>query len=430
MFWIVIWFLMFIGWIAGLTVVGFTLKWFGIGFIIMLLLTVPFVYRGLAVLSLFLTFVDEGKAKIIVRGDEFDKALMSWKDHHLDKKTWDVVEGEEEKGRFRRWFGGLRFYGIPPFQKVLTYHFRWSHLHEDGTIGNHDEWIDYVLLKMDVYVIELPLVLEEGKEEASEDINGMPMGISVLLPISIVNPYQALFLPRRWLPAISGVIQARLRVFVARYRYKEDLIDMTAGKGIEEIQEKKGLKGREQAKTGEDLWEKFWEELKKALKKEGAEEKGKDIYFYGALIRKQGAGILKINPSPDYRRLTTLEYETNQDAKRITITAEAEGKASSQRVRKPTWEIAKDLAGIKKEDKELTQDEIKKTTSYLEEAWSNYLEGAAIRAVKATDKIIVTEGKGIGRTVGRDVAREMIRRELSTKKDEEDKESKESKEKK
>ena len=404
---------MFISWIAGFTVAGFTWMWFGIGFIIMLLLTIPFVYRGLAVLGLFLTFVDEGTAKIVVRGNEFDKALIAWKDHHLDKETWDLREGEEEKGWFRRLFGGLRFYGIPPFQKIFVYHFRWSHLHEDGTVRSHDEWIDYVLLKMDVYVIELPLVLEPGKEEATEDINGMPLGISVLLPISIVNPYRALFLPRRWLPVISGVVQTRVRRFVARYRYKEDLIDMTAGEGIEKIQKKKGLKGKEQAKTGEDLWEKFWEELKEDLEREGAELVGEDICFYGALIRKQGAGVLKIDPSPDYRKLTTRGYEAAQNAKTITITAEAEGKASAQRVKKPTWEIAKDLVGIRKEDKDLTREEVEKISNHLEEAWSNYLEDAAIRAIKPTDKIIVTEGKGIGQTVGRDVVREMIRKEIS-----------------
>jgi len=388
--------------------------WFGIGFIIILLLTIPFIYHGLARRNLFFTFVDEGTAKIVVRGNEFDKVLMAWKDHHLDKE-WNVKEGEEKKGWFERLFGGLRFYGIPPFQKILVYHFRWSHLHEDGTVKSHDEWIDYVLLKTDVYVIELPLVLEPGKEEATEDINGMPLGISVLLPIRIVNPYQALFLPRRWLPAISGIVQARVRKFVARYRYKEDLIDMTAGEGIERIQEKKGFTGEERAKPGENLWDKFWKELQKDLEKEGGEAAGEDIKFYGALIQKRGAGILKIDPSPDYRALTTREYEATQNAKTIMITAEAEGRAISQRVRKPTWEIAKDLVGIKKKDQDLTPDEIKRISNCLEEAWSNYLEDAAIRAVKPTDKIIVTEGKGIGRTVGRDAVREMIRKEISRK---------------
>jgi len=50
------------------------------------------------------------------------------------------------------------------------------------------------------------------------------------------------------------------------------------------------------------------------------------------------------------------------------------------------------------------------------------LETRSIEAVKPTDKVIVTEGKGIGQTVGRDVAREMFRKEISKKRKEKNEE--------
>lgn len=411
---ILVWFLGIVAWIVMSFMVGGPIFWIGLGVVI--ILTIFLVYFELAPKNLFFTFIEEGTAKIIVKGGEFQKILISWKDYIIDEDTWDV---KEKKGVEARFFGGLRFYGIPPYQQIFSYKQRWVHLHENGDIKEHEEDLNYVLLKTDFYVFDLPLT----EKESAQDINGISLDVKTVIPMRIVNPYEALFGPRRWLAAISGTVKPVVKRFVARYRYKEDLLDMKAGKGIEEIQKVKGItridkstgESISEAKEGDDLRDKLWEGLKEIFPEgevlgAGGEE---FLRIYGVMLRKKGTDILKIETSPHYREMVTKEYEADQEAKRIVITDEARGKATTRRLIVPVWNIAKQLAGITKEDKDLRKMEKEKISKYLEEAWSNYLEDAAIQIIKPTDKIIITEGKGIGQTVGRDVAREMFRKEIS-----------------
>ena len=420
---ILVWFLGIVVWIVISFMVGGLIFWIGLGAVI--ILTLFLVYFELAPKNLFFTFIEEGTAKIIAKGGEFQKILISWKDHIIDEDTWDV---KEKKGVEAGFFGGLRFYGIPPIQQIFSYKQRWVHLHENGDIKEHEKDLNYVLLKTDFYVFDLPLT----EKESAQDINGISLDVKAVIPMRIVNPYEALFGPRRWLAAISGTVKPVVKRFVARYRYKEDLLDMKAGKGIEEIQKVKGVtridkstgESISEAKEGDDLRDKLWEGLKEifpegeVLGVEGEEF----LRIYGVMLRKKGTDILKIETSPHYREMVTKEYEANQEAKMTVITGEAEGEAITRRVTLPVWRIAKQLAGITKKDEHLSPEERKRISAYLEEAWSNYLETRSIEAVKPTDKVIVTEGKGIGQTVGRDVAREMFRKEISKKRKEKNEE--------
>ena len=275
------------------------------------------------------TFVKDGTAKIIVKGTAVDKILIQWQGYTFSygeqdfEKKWTVIEGREPSHPF----GGFRFYSLfYPLFDVYIYRHRWTHLHEDGTVKTHDEWLDFVFLKRDLYVIEIPLI--EGKEkteEGAEDINGVPLGIQIVIPMRIINPYIAIFRVRRWLPMISGVVQAKLRRFVANYRYKEDLLNLRAGEGIKEVQRKAGVPEERLAALGEDLWEKFWGELEKEFIQRGAEKLPDERFqIYGVEIEKKGSGVLKIEPGSSYRRFTTMTYETEREKERTIIQAKAE----------------------------------------------------------------------------------------------------------
>lgn len=91
---------------------------------------------------------------------------------------------------------------------------------------------------------------------------------------------------------------------------------------------------------------------------------------------------------------------------------ELRGEGEAKQLNASVWNIAKNLAGIIKEDNKLTDEEMASISTYLPEAWDNLLEQHSIDAVQPTDKVIVTEGRGIGRTVGRDVVREEVRRNI------------------
>ena len=405
-----------IGWILGSFFLGSIVFW--IGLLIMPIFSFILVYFDLAPRDMHFTFVKEGTGVIVMRGGEFDKMIISWKGYTIDPNTWDIIK---VSGIRIRLFGGLRFYGIYPFQKIGHYQQRWAHLLEDGTVKKHDEELYYVLLKTDYYVFELPIT----ENNSAEDINGIPIYVRLVVPIRIVNPYEALFRPQRWLAAISGTIKPVLKRFVAKFRYKEDLLDMRAGKGIEDIQKEKGIVKRQddgeifsENKMGDDLKDQFWQELKKVFPEGQIQGGGQDeecLRIYGTLLQKKGTDIFEIDTSVEYKRMVTAEYEAGQKAKMTVIEGEAKGKATTNTIISPVWNIAKQLAGITKQDGKLTRKEKQKISSYVPEAWSNFLENKSIEAVKPTDKVIVTEGKGIGQTVARDTTREIIRKEISEK---------------
>ena len=414
-----IWFLGIVGWIVGSFIVGQIVFW--VGLLVMPIYSVLLVYYNLAPRDMIFTFVKEGTGIVVTRGGEFDKIIISWKERTIDPNTWDVIEAPDMKIGL---FGGLRYWGVPPFQKIFTYAQSWTHLHEDGEIKEHKEPLDYVLLKQDFYIFRIPLT----EKKAAQDINGISVDVSLVIPMQTVNAYEALFGPRRWLAAISGTVKPVLKRFVAKFRYKEDLFDMRAGEGIEELQMAKGIIKEENgeitsvSKRGDDLRDLLWGELKNVFP--GARIQMMDgeeyLRIYGVLLKRKGTDILEAETSPEYRKMVTAEYEAKQKAKMTVIEGEAKGRAIINKVIDPVWKIAKQLAGIMKKDEKLTKKEKKKISSYLEEAWSNYLETVTIEAIKSTDKVIVTEGKGIGKTVGRDVAREMIREKISRKNREEE----------
>jgi len=372
--WKNLWFIGFVSaMIIGIAIVSYF--WGIIGFaiiimsVIIVILFILSLYYVFAPRDTIFTFLEEGTAKMVMRGGtkdkpgEFDYAIIGWKGHAFKgtvenvsgTEYWDIVEGEgPKKSLFRKIFGGLRYFGIPPFQRIFSYRHKWTHLHENGEAVSHDEKINHVFLKKDIYVIRIPLIekvietkvietkekegkkeeekKEETEEEGAEDIDGIPLGISIIVPMEIVNPYEALFSVRRWMPMITGIIQTRLRRFTASYRYKEDLINMKAGAGITERQEKAGIPEDKRDELGADLWEKFWKQIEERLQIEGGQiidAEKKLIRMCGVKIFGNEAGILKIEPSKKYRKYTTLKYETERNKEVTIINAEAQQEARS-----------------------------------------------------------------------------------------------------
>jgi hypothetical protein len=127
------WWILIIYWLVSLPTIAFLL-----------------VYFILAPNNCFFTFVKEGKAKFVVRGDKFEKCLIQWEGHTFDyskdhPEKWNVIPGKE-----RHILGGLRFYGLWPLFDIHIYKFRWTGVTEDGKIQHKEEWLDYILLKDDV----------------------------------------------------------------------------------------------------------------------------------------------------------------------------------------------------------------------------------------------------------------------------------------
>jgi regulator of protease activity HflC (stomatin/prohibitin superfamily) len=277
------------------------------------------VYFVLAPRDICFTFVEETTAKIVVRGGGFQRALLAWRGHVFrlgdskkEETKWEIVEGEES------WhpLGGLRFLGIWPFDRIFTYDFAWTHLHEDGQPHVHPKKsLDQVLLRIDSYVVEC----KAEKGEALEDKNLLPLSVKMVLPIRIVNPYTAVFITTKWLSLVSGIAKAVLREFVGRHTYQE-LVSM---------------------KEDDGLTLELWTSFKTMADKQGTDHEVKpeaepakqgeakqEIRLYGVAVVQLGFRILSVEPPQEYREATTKGYVAEQDKKAAVIAAQAREEAA------------------------------------------------------------------------------------------------------
>jgi regulator of protease activity HflC (stomatin/prohibitin superfamily) len=162
------------------------------------------------------TLVKEGTAKVIVRLGAFKKMVMAWDGYELDE-NWNVIESQ----RRRSLFGGLRFVGIWPFDRVFRYPFRWRDIQlEKGEekVIPHEEIIDYIWLRPDVYYT----VIEDAETRPPERI---PLTVQWLVTMRVVNPYKALFkAPSNWNENVMSRLNSLFRDFVAHYSADQILI--------------------------------------------------------------------------------------------------------------------------------------------------------------------------------------------------------------
>lgn len=240
------------------------------------------VYFWWAPNNLFFTFVPEGRAKAVVRGDKFDKILMEWRGHKLDDdgNVVELEEGEKEKKRF---FGGLRRYGLWPIQDIYVYPFQWTGVQENGKPDRHpEEWLDFILLKDDIYWTAV---------ESAEDKDLLPLNLELLLTIRVENPYKALFVVQNWLEAILNRLKPLARDRVTQSDYKELIVAKEA--------------------IGEGLFE--------ASETLRAEEFSKR---YGIKVRK--IEVQDINPPDEIRKETLAKFSAERQRERILVEADAE----------------------------------------------------------------------------------------------------------
>jgi regulator of protease activity HflC (stomatin/prohibitin superfamily) len=175
------------------------------------------VFVALALFFIFFrfTFVKEGTAKVIVRWGAFKKVVMAWDGYELNE-DWDVnvIEPQRRRQRRRPLFGGLRFVGIWPFDRVFRYKFRWRDIQlEKGEekVIPHEEVIDYILLRPDVYYTDI-------KDAETKPPERIPLTVQWLVTIRVINPYKALFkAPSNWNENVMSRLNSLFRDFVAHY---------------------------------------------------------------------------------------------------------------------------------------------------------------------------------------------------------------------
>jgi len=235
--------------------------------------------------NLFWTFVKEGTAEIVVKGDAFEKAIIQWEGYTFDYE-WNVIEENDEQREPWHLFGGLRWYGFWPIKDIYIYRFKWSGVDEEGKVIKHPaEVLDYTLLKDDVYY---------AKVDQAEDQDLLPLNIELNLTIRIKNPYKSLFKVQNWLETTINQIKPTVRDITGEGKYKNW------------IQSQEGMGAKIQSE----------------LEMEGLLSKLDTLY--GVEVLK--IQVKDINPPEDYRKQTLAPYFAEMGKEAKIIDAEGEAK--------------------------------------------------------------------------------------------------------
>jgi len=246
------------------------------------------VYFWWAPNNLYFTFVPEGRAKVVVKGDAFQRILIQWKGYNLKVDSeidqvhdiGDITKGGSRQGGwFEKLFGGLKYYGFWPIKDIFIYDFSWTGINPNGEPQRHKkETLDYVLLKEDVYWVE---ILQ------AEDKALLPLDVQLVLPIRVINPYKALFRIQNWLEAVISRIAPAVRDRITEEEYREWI------------------------QSDKNLGQEIFEDLKK-----------NDVFAqfeqeYG--VRVRATEVRAINPGDKFREASLKEYLAQREAERIKI---------------------------------------------------------------------------------------------------------------
>lgn len=265
-----------------------------VAFAIWLIVAFPLAYFVLAPQNLFFTFIKEGTAKFVVRGDKFHNCLMQWESYTFDyskrhPEKWNIVPESAGHPPEKHLLGGLRFYGPWPLDDIAVHKFQWTGITEGGKENPKKEWLDYILLKDDVYLCKVP---------DAEDKNLLQLELQIFLTIRVINPYKAQFAVQQWLEAVINRTQPMLRRYVAQFSYEE-------------------LLPKKQEAGGE-----IWNDLVSAGL---LGETGEFCSRYGVEVR--AIEIAQINPPDEWRKTTLLRFTAEKEAEAIVAKAKGNKQA-------------------------------------------------------------------------------------------------------
>lgn len=284
---------------------------------------VPFFLQWLAEENLFFATVKEGTAKAIMRGNSFERFIMSFAGYHLNdpsklwhrpgEQDWEVLyHGRGNTNRFVRAddrfyddrspllrYLGLYWVGVPWAHSVYVYGFEWNETvtGADGKeqILSRAEATDFVFISDFTYAI---------KTDGAETQDRLPTDELTLVTVAIRNPYRALFSGEDWMRRVTAAINRLVRDFVGKQKFENlisadlsafsrDIVNLTVELPNDEpVPAPRGLGGR-----------------------------------YGATIRTADLQTIELSggAQEQHQKATTRKYVAEQEA----IATRVEGQASA-----------------------------------------------------------------------------------------------------
>lgn len=217
-------------------------------------ITSPFVFSGWAAQDHIFTTVEEGKGKIIIKGDSFHRMIMSFENHHLNdpskpwfdetKPLWEVLENKPGVSYLckawlprkllpkhphypanhydnRPWLlreFGLFWVGLPKMRQIRSYTFSWNEYEResgnDGDLGikSRKESTKVFLVNDFAYV----MVLTDAKTSDNSMVRA-----EFVTVIRMTNPMKALIDTDNWLIQLETYIRRQARNFIGTYTYNQ-----------------------------------------------------------------------------------------------------------------------------------------------------------------------------------------------------------------
>lgn len=199
---------------------------------VLLFAIVVVLFPWLAEESILFTKVREGTVKAIMRGDSFERFVMSFAEHHLNdpekpwhdaaRPDWEVIHHGRDADRYddRSWILrhlGLYWVGWPWRASVYIYQFEWNETFTERSSGKEKvlpraEPTDFIYVADFTYAI----VTEEAETK-----DRLPTDELTLATVAVRNPYRALFSGEDWMRRITAAINRHVRDFVGGQTFEE-----------------------------------------------------------------------------------------------------------------------------------------------------------------------------------------------------------------
>jgi regulator of protease activity HflC (stomatin/prohibitin superfamily) len=260
---------------------------------LIVIILAPFALYYLAAnIGAYFFILEEGFAIVIEYNGEYYKTLFRYSGRVMDPDGTIRYKKDGEKEEEHP-FGGFVWTGFWPFFQVKGYTLRWKSLRPNGNIIYREEKLKKVLLKDDVYVIELvkKKVIVDGIEtevdERPETIEMIPVDEIFLLTGRITTPQKALYGIQDWFEAATN-------------RIKQLMKEYTGGKTLSELYSDK-QESREilYQRISKELFHKMQstpEEVEPGTRGETREEKEKKMTILEAFEQKYGFLVSAIEP--------------------------------------------------------------------------------------------------------------------------------------
>jgi len=183
----------------------------------------------LAKWNLVFTFVAEGRAKMVVRGDgKYVRTLVAKKGftalemESTRGKMGEVVlllPGEKEMGGWPAKKLGMYYVGIPPYNKIFDYVLKWTTWKikegaaaDDYSPINEKEKLDSILLAQYAYYVSA---------NGAECIGNMPIDVKLVMTLACINPYLAFIATKDWIRQMNAMVEAAIRAFIGTKTFDE-----------------------------------------------------------------------------------------------------------------------------------------------------------------------------------------------------------------